>query len=100
MEQFGDSTMIIDHSISVADDLLEIFKDNKKQFFIELNSYSTEFKIKLRTNNYLIEKQKNIIIEIEKLNDIEKIYLKRTLPNPLQKIYLSVENDEIISIYK
>ncbi|MEK4718456.1 MULTISPECIES: hypothetical protein [Priestia] len=100
MELYGDSESVIEHSITDANHLLETIKENKQHFLKELNSYSKEFRTRLSTSNYLIEKQKNIKMEIEKVKKEEGLYIKRTLSLPPDKIYLAVENGEVVSILK
>lgn len=100
MELYGDSQVIINHSIASANDLNKSFESNKKQFLVELYSYSTDFKTRFTTNNYLVEKQKSIKKEIEKVDSKSNNYIKRSLPEPPEKIYLSVEDNEIISVFK
>jgi len=100
MELYGDSQAVIDHSIGNANELIKLFEDNKKQFLVELDSYSSEFKTRFTTDNYLIEKQRSIKKEIDKVSSISNDFIKKSLPEPPEKLYLSVENSEVVSVYK
>ncbi|AMX00377.1 hypothetical protein [Rummeliibacillus stabekisii] len=100
MELYGDSQAVIDYSIGNANELINLFEENKSQFIVELDSYSSEFKTRLTTDNYLLEKQKILKKEIEKVNNISNNLINKSLPEPPEKLYLSVENNEVVSVYK
>jgi len=100
MELYGDSQAVIDHSIENTNELIKLFEENKKNFLIELDSYSSEFNTILTTENYLIEKQRSIKKEIKKINSISNDYISKSLPEAPERLYLSVENDEVVSVYR
>ncbi|MCK6208352.1 hypothetical protein KZX50_23240 [Bacillus infantis] len=100
MELYGDSQAVIEHSIGNANQLIKLFEESKSQFLVELDSYSSEFKTRFTTDNYLLEKQRSIRKEISKVNSISNNFIKKSLPEPPEKLYLSVEDNEVVSVYK
>ncbi|SEM73365.1 hypothetical protein SAMN05192533_105129 [Mesobacillus persicus] len=100
MELYGDSQAVIDHSIENTNELIKLFEKNRKNFLIELDSYSSEFNTIFTTENYLIEKQRSIKKEIKKINNISNDYIKKSLPEAPGTLYLAVEDNEVVSVYR
>jgi hypothetical protein len=100
MQLYGESQNSIDHSIATTNNLLEMINGTKKQFLLDLNSYSEEFQTKLSTNNYYIGKQKEVKREINNIDAKETLSIQRTITSSPEKLYFTVDNGEVVSVHK
>lgn len=100
MELYGDSQAVINHAIENSNELIKLIEKNKMQVLVELDTYASEYKTKFTTDNYMLEKQKSIKKEINKVNSISSHFIKKSLSDPPEKLYLSVENSEVVAVYK